>query len=658
MWAGLRKAIVGVTAAVLMTPLAAQAQQLTPGQAIPPAELEAFVDGVVRDGMEADHVSGVQVSVVQNGQVVLVKGYGLANRRAGAKAERATDPQRSLFRIGSISKTFTWILLMREVEKGRVKLDAPVNDYLPAELKIPDQGFKPIRIIDLFSHSSGFSDTSFGHLFVDSADQLQPNVAYAATHRPKRVREPGRLSTYSNYSVALATIIVSRLNGVDYQTLVERDILKPLGMNHSSFREPYPARPDLAAPMSPALQGDVAGGFTWTGNGYREGRYEYISHITGVGSGASTASDMARYMLALLNNGQFEGATLYGPRGAALFRTPIMKRPAGVNAWAYGFDIGRAPGGFKTYGHGGNTLYFQSSLITVPDLNLGVFISTNTDSGTPLTNRLPDLLVEHFYVAPHAVTIDRAPDPTFAAKAGLYEGRYLSTRRPYQGLESFVRLLGSFTTVAVTPEGYLTTSGGPIPSGTWVSTKVPGQFIATDSDHLLNFVLDPQGCATLLLEPHANTTMERNASLLLNPGLMPLVLLFALLAAVATWFGAFTRRGRDIHPTAWQARANVVSLATAAAWIVSLVSLGLAMNAAKDFASMMHFPGVFFVAASSAALAAAVGAGLLVLSLPMVWAGIGWGVWRKIRHTLAVLFFVKGSIVLGAWGMLLPWVSY
>ncbi|MET0295543.1 MAG: serine hydrolase, partial [Phenylobacterium sp.] len=82
--------------------------RLAPGQAMAPAELEAFVDGVVSSAMAGDHVAGVAVSVVQNGQVVLKKGYGFADLASG----RRVDPDQTLFRIGSISKTFTYIARM------------------------------------------------------------------------------------------------------------------------------------------------------------------------------------------------------------------------------------------------------------------------------------------------------------------------------------------------------------------------------------------------------------------------------------------------------------------------------------------------------------------------------------------------------------------
>src|ERR1700722_427969 len=97
---------------------------LAPTAPIPPDQLQALVDGVVRQAMVGNHIAGVEVAVVQDGQVLLDRGYGFAG------PNRPVDPDRTLFRIGSISKTFTWIMALKEVEAGRMRLDAPINTYL------------------------------------------------------------------------------------------------------------------------------------------------------------------------------------------------------------------------------------------------------------------------------------------------------------------------------------------------------------------------------------------------------------------------------------------------------------------------------------------------------------------------------------------------
>ena len=627
---------------------------LKPGQPIPPMELERFVDGVVRDAMAAEHVAGVSVAIVQDGRTVLLKGYGVS----GVGSGHAVDPAKTLFRVGSISKTFTWITLMKEVERGRIRLDAPVNDYLPPRLKIPDQGFKrPIRVRDLMSHSSGLEDVELRHLFVEKPEDLMSKEDFLANDRPNRVREPGVLSSYSNYGAALAGEIVARLNGEDYETVVEREVFRPLGMADTTFREPYPPRPGLAAPMPKALAARVSTGFIWGGSGYRPYGFEYVSQDAPAGSVSTTAADMARYMRMQLAGGGLDGAQIYGAQTAQAFRTPLMDVPSGVNGWAHGFMIRPLPGGFSGYGHGGALQAFFSNMVVAPDLGLGVFATTNTSTGRGLVERLPNLIAQRFY-APEAPLSFAPPDPGLTRLADRYAGTYFTTRRTYSGLEKFVGLLKDADKVSVTRSGYLVTgSGGQAQA--WVPDGAPGRFRAADGDQRLTFALDARGRAVSSPAPRGTFSLER-ASLVHEPALFAAAAALAFTAALATWIGAFTRIGRDVRPTAWQWRAHLLSLGVATLWLMAFAAFGLAFAGGTPPEIVYTWPGPAVLTASTAALLAALGSLALLVLTPLAWrdpaAGQGgWSLWRKGRHVLAALVFVVFASLVAAWGGLTPW---
>ncbi|MCR5879007.1 serine hydrolase [Phenylobacterium sp. J367] len=401
-------AVAGAVPTLAGQPTNRTGARFSAGQALPAAELEAFVDGVVRDAMAREHIAGVTVSVVQNGQVVLKKGYGFAD----LDPRRPVDPDRTLFRVGSISKTFTWIALMKEVEAGRIRLDAPVNLYLPEKVRIRDQGYqRDVQVQNLMDHSPGFEDRALGHLFENNPDRVRPLDLYLRQERPRRVAAPGVVSNYSNYGAGLAGQAVSYVTGKPFETLVEDEIFRPLGMGRTTFREPMPAKRGLPAPMPAALAADVSDGYRWSAGGYDRKAFEYVGHIAPAGSASSTAGDMARYMIALLGDGQLNGVAIYGPRAAKAFRQPLRPTPPGINGWAHGFMIYDLPGGYKGYGHGGDTLFFHSNMVTIPALNLGIFISTNTETGTSLAGRFPDRLVRAFYAAPHTFPRPRLTGP-------------------------------------------------------------------------------------------------------------------------------------------------------------------------------------------------------------------------------------------------------
>ena len=272
-----------------------------------------------------------------------------------------------------------------------MRLNQPVNLYLPEKVQIRDQGFdQPVRVANLMDHSPGFEDRALGQLFERDYGRVRPLDVYLRQERPRRVRPPGVLTSYSNYGAALGGLAVSYAAGKPFERLVEDEILVPLGMSHTTFREPHEPKAGLPDPMPTALVGEISDGYRWTPVGFARRDFEFIGQIAPAGAASSTAGDMARYMLMQLGGGQSGGVTIYGPVAAQAFRTPLRQTPPGINGWAHGFMVFDLPGGHRGYGHGGATLSFFSNMVVVPDLNLGVFISTNTDTGRPLVSSCRD----------------------------------------------------------------------------------------------------------------------------------------------------------------------------------------------------------------------------------------------------------------------------
>ena len=637
-------------------PAAPAAAKLGAGQPIPPAELAAFVDGYVKGAMRRDHIAGVTVSVVQNGAVVFKKGYGFAS----LGPDRAVDPDRTLFRIGSISKTFTWIAVMKEVEAGRMRLEQPVNLYLPEKLRVPDQGFdNPIRVVNLMDHSPGFEDRALGQLFEDDFDRVRPLDVYLRQERPRRVRPPGFVSSYSNYGAALAGKAVSWTSGKPYERLIEEEILGPARLAHTTFREPHPVKAGLPAPMAPALAADVSQGFRWTPAGFQPRRYEFIEQVAPAGAASSTAGDMARYMLLLLGGGTLDGATIYGPQTAKAFRTPIRPTPPGINGWAHGFAIEALPGGRTGYGHDGGTLSFFSNMVIAPELGLGVFISTNTEGGGRLAEGFAPALMRQFYARPDA--FPRPGSPELAAQAAAFSGDYLSTRRPYSGLEAFVmRLANAGAKVAVTHQGRLVLSapGGPaafVPAG----PLEDGQFVGVQDDSRLDFLMK-DGRAFAFI-PGSGAVLYERIPAWKTPSALLFVGALTALAAVFTVGGLIVRNRRDLRESMIQGRASLVQNIQAGLWLAAMALFAVfAARASSDVAWVMYeWPGALIILASACALVAAALTIVTVVALPAIWSGgrrvDSWSYLRKTAFTVTVAVYLAFSILLATWGALSPW---
>jgi CubicO group peptidase (beta-lactamase class C family) len=631
--------------------------RLRPGEPIPPAELEAFVDAALRIGMDETHVAGAAVSVVQGGRMVLNKGYGFAS----FDPPRPVDPDTTLFRIGSITKTFTWILVMRAVEAGKLELEAPVNRYLPVDLQMPDDGFEqPIRVRDLLTHSPGFEDRFAGILFIFEPERLIALEDFLRDYLPRRVRAPGTVASYSNYGTALAGAVVAAVEGAPWQDLVERDILSPLGLTHTSVREPYPERAGLPAPMAQALARDVSNGFRWNGVGHVVRDFELITQAAPAGAMSASARDIARYMLLLLGDGTLEGVTVFGAAAARAFRTPLTSLPAGVGALDAGFFDAPLPGGFRGYGHGGATTAFFSNLVVVPELGLGIFATTNTEGGGAVANALAGRIVEHFYAPPRSAPA--APARALVGTAAVYAGDYVSTRRRYAGLEGFLTRFAGAMSVNVTSEGYLLVSGlGPTQ-----------RYVPADEPDVFRPAAGPAGAGGMLRFERDGERVERVVAMPIafeRVGLAhrPVVLLLAagltVLTAAGIVIGAFLRLQRPPAESSGQKLARRAQLAAAVLWLVGIAAFALWITGVMaDLTGVFRdWPGALLASSSSAALAATAVTVLGALLLPVAWRGApgapGWTLWRKGRYTVAVAIFGAFGAVLGAWGALEPWAS-
>jgi CubicO group peptidase (beta-lactamase class C family) len=642
---------------VAVAPVRAQAPEreaprLAPSEALPRGELEAFLDGWLVRAMAREHVAGAVVAVVQNGEPVLEKGYGFANLGRG----RRVDPATTLFRIGSITKTFTWILLMRRVEAGRIGLDDPINEHLPPELQIPDEGFeRPIRVRDLMTHSPGFEDRVFGTLFVRDPADLRPLAQYLAEDRVARVREPGKLSSYSNYGVGLAGAMLEQLDGQPWQDLLEAEILKPLGLDQTTGREPYPARDELPAPMPARLAEDSARGYRWNGVAFEPRPFEYITHVAPAGAISSTGADMADYMLLLLNDGTLRGTEIFGREAAAAFRTPFTSLPAAVGSWDAGFLEGPLPGGFRGIGHNGATLLFFSNLVLVPELDLGIFVSTNSAGGGAIIGALPADVIAHFY-APKPPAPPKATDSLREA-ARDYVGSYLVTRRPYHGLEGFLIRFQSLVRIGVAPDGALVASlqGQPIKLE---PTETPRVFSGVDLPVRLVFE-PPEGRAERVLT--LGFGMERASLLdtlpaLLVPGALTVVIALTVLGSLAI------RRAWPPGQSKHELAVSQVRAGAALLWLVAFAALiWLGARAVRNPETVIYtWPTPSIVLSSACALGASVLTVACLMMLPRAWRSGSsdvpqWTLWRRIRMTSSVLVFAALALILARWGALQPW---
>jgi CubicO group peptidase (beta-lactamase class C family) len=440
-----------------------------------PAEVEAFFDGLVPHALSRAGIPGGAVSVVKDGQILFAKGYGYANL-AERRPVRADE---TLFRLGSVSKLFTWTAVMQLVEQGKLDLDADVNGYL--DFKIPDAFGAPITLKHLLTHAAGFEEMVAGVGYTE-AERLVPEGQHLHRYLPRRIYAPGQRIAYSNYGCALAGYIVERISGEPFAEYMRAHILAPLQMSHATFEQPLPQ--SLAAAMSESYDSISR---------TEPSPFIYVQ-IAPAGALSATITDMSRFVIAHLQDGQFEDARILRPETAALMHQQHYPVAPGSNGYTYGFwELHR--NGWRMIGHSGDVGYFHASLYLVPQAGYGIVVQLN-GTGEPGRKLGSDVvrweIVDEF--------MDRylpgapAEEPTAAtqlADAKRVVGRYQSTRHNESTLK-FMAVVNADDEITSLSDGMIEISSRLQPSGApkrWreigplVYREVNGQsrlFFATD----------------------------------------------------------------------------------------------------------------------------------------------------------------------------------
>ncbi|MFL6210050.1 MAG: serine hydrolase domain-containing protein [Pyrinomonadaceae bacterium] len=388
-------------------------------------DLETFLDGIVPLQLERDDIAGATVAVVKDGKLLFAKGYGYADY----EKRKPVSADETLFRPGSVSKLFTWTAVMQLAEQGQLDLDRDVNAYL--DFKIPEAFGQPITLKNILSHTAGF-DEQVKDIF--NAGAAHPDLGqYLKTHIPARVYPPGTTPSYSNYGAALAGYIVERVSGRPFNDYVAENILKPLGMTHSTFAQPLPAE------LSPHM----SNGYELASDGPHP--FEVVGPFP-AGSLSSTAADMARFMLAHLQDGQLGGARILKPETALLMHSQLFTLDAAANGMCYGF-YEESRNGQRIIGHGGDTAYFHSDLHLLPDKGVGFFVSHNSlGRGNPLPRTtIWEMFLDRYfpYTLPNAPTLGSAKED-----AGKVSGSYILSRRSE---ESFLKSASLLSEANVAP---------------------------------------------------------------------------------------------------------------------------------------------------------------------------------------------------------------
>jgi CubicO group peptidase (beta-lactamase class C family) len=608
------------------------ASQPAGARALTAEDVNTWLDGLMPYAIGKGDIPGAVVVVVKDGQILTSRGYGYSNLAKHTKV----DPATTMFRPGSVSKLFTWTALMQQVEQGKVDLNADVNKYI--DFKIPPFQGKPVTVLNLMTHTPGFEEQVKDLITVDQKNYVQFD-ALLKRWVPKRIYAPGTTPAYSNYGASLAGYIVQRTSGEPFDAYVERHIFAPLGMAHSTFRQPLPAnfKPLMA-------EGYVSGKDKPYG-------YEFVSAAP-AGSLAATGEDMARFMIAHLQNGEFQGKRILQPQTAQLMHSRANLPFKGLDGMAHGF-YETSINGQHVIAHGGDTVAFHSDVHLFLDKGVGMFVSMNSagkeGAAGPLRQALFEQFADRYFPAP--ANADLPANATNAkADAEKLAGVYSTTRGSRSTFLAIVNLIGQ-TKVGVDKDGNPVIAGAEGLNGQprkWVHIGPMLWRDANGHDKLGANVVDGKAVRFSYGELAPIIDFDRTPGYRSSAWLLPLLYasLAILLVTVLLWPARALVRRRYQSPLTLEGRqllayrasriAALAILAVLAAWAVALSMLfgdlanGAAINSVLlllEVLSIVVFIGGFAV---------------------MVWyAYTAWrSNWRWTGKTWSILLLIAAGTVL------------
>lgn len=593
-------------------------------------DVEAFLDGIIPIQQRRFDVAGTVVSVVKDGKVLFTKGYGYSD--VARHAPVTTDA--TLFRIGSISKTFTWTAVMQLVEQGKIDLDRDINSYL--DFKVPAAFGKPVTMHHLLTHTAGFEE-NIKDMFVAGA--LGSIGDYLKTHVPRQIFPPGTTPSYSNYGATLAGYVVERVSGVPFNEYIHTNIFQPLGMTRATFAQPLPD--DLKPFMS---------------QGYRLASqppksFEMIQ-VWPAGSVAATADAMSRFMIAQLAEGQYGDVHILKPETARLMHSRLFGVSPAANGMAHGF-YETTRNGHRTIAHGGDSQWFHSDMQLMLDEHLGFFISSNSaGNGGDLRAAVWTGFLDRYYpyTPPVVALLPNALDD-----ARSVAGAYQTSRRVETNMVSVVNML-SEDMLTVNADSTISNSSLKDLAGNSKHFReiAPLVFREVDGQAILAFTKDEQGKLVMsgdypFMIGHQTPTLKNGR---LNIGLLCFAFAVFLLTLLSWPIMAMVRKHYGSAPSlsAGYRRLRSAIRVTSLASLVFVVLIATFLSAIQsDIASFSSTRAGYFHLLQAIGLFSLLGLPVAVIYSVSSWRDQSLWVWTKAWNALTALAFFAYT------GFLLNW---
>ncbi len=327
-----------------------------------------IVDAYIETEMEEWNLPGMALAIVQDGEIVYMKGYGIAGPK-----DRPMTAQ-TPFIIASLSKSFTALAIMQLVENGQIDLDEPVQTYLPWFHLADEEASAQITVRHLLNQNSGIASTSGMKAFFSedlSSDAINNSARNLANDQ--LLYPVGETYEYSNSNYHVLGAIVEAVSGQAYADYIQEHIFTLLDMTNC-----YTSRDE-------AQQNGLSTGYgRWWFKIPVRVTSPYNPGNVSAGGLICDAEGVAHYLIAYLNEGQYEGTRILSPQGIAQMHTPAVRAEEEQDSYyGMGWIIGPVNGIDAVY-HSGDAPTYQTAVLMVPKEELGIVLITNTNNITIL----------------------------------------------------------------------------------------------------------------------------------------------------------------------------------------------------------------------------------------------------------------------------------
>ena len=447
-----------------------------------PQELAAFVDSYFQTQIAKTNIPGAAISIVKDGKILFAKGYGYAN----LEREIPVDAEKTQFRVASLSKLFTATAAMQLYERGALDIDGDVNQYLEGwQIENPDSELvTPARMM---MHTDGTTQRLIG-LGARTKEQMQPLEKYLPEYMPAINYPPGKFYSYSNHSIALLGYLVEKISGTPFVEYVDKNIFQPLQMKDSTFKQP----------LESELPDNLATGYRIVNGKAQPVPYLYLN-ITPAAALTTTATDMAHFMLAHLQLGNYQGKSILQPKTAEMMHQTHYQIHPKVPGTSYGFRE-RLVNNKRAIGHLGSLRGYSSSLDLIPEENIGIFIATNSFSNLH-GEFLSEFFNKYFPAEPNPNLVSQTPE-----ELKQYTGIYRDLEYPRSTIAKITGIDKEIN-VATSADGTLVITTPPLVFRSQVKdikltpTAEPGLFYREIDNAYVYFVADNSGKVTHVSNP-------------------------------------------------------------------------------------------------------------------------------------------------------------